>query len=207
MCIIDMKDTISLLYLEMLRHKDAVIIGPGVKGVNNERMPSSRLSSVRIIDALEIGRLIKTKSLNEDKVLKCTKVYSVSGCCFLIDINKFVELPAFDEATFLYNEENILGVLVGRSKYSTYIYPKAEVVHRHAASSGGRNDFVSIEYIKSSLYYYKTYQNVGKGMALAMIIIYFIKMAILGLKYRCLHPYKILKESIEAWRVLYGRGE
>lgn len=202
------KDTISLLYVEMLRHKDAVIIGPGVKGEDNQRMPSSRLSSVRIIDALEIGRWIKTKSLNEDEVWECTRVYSVSGCCFLIDINKFIELSAFDEATFLYNEENILGALVERSNYSIYIYPRAEVIHKHAASSGGgRNDFVSIEYIKSSLYYYKTYQNMGKGIALVMVIIYFIKMAMLSLKYKCLHPYHILKVSIQEWRGLYGKGE
>lgn len=72
---------------------------------------------------------------------------------------------------------------------------------------GGRNDFVSIEYIKSSLYYYKTYQNMGKGIALVMVIIYFIKMAMLSLKYKCLHPYHILKVSIQEWRGLYGKGE
>lgn len=194
--IIFKKNSINLLYDEIRKRDDAVIIGPGVKSAIGERLPSSLLYPIRLIDALEIGRLFRKERVNEDIVKNCTKVFSVSGCCFIIDIPKFKEINAFDENTFLYNEENILGIQVEQSKYNTYILPKAEIIHKHAASSGKQSDFVQIEYIKSNLYYWREYRKKNSITLLLILMCFYFKNCYLKCRNRQLHPTTILKEGL-----------
>lgn len=203
--IIFRRNTLLLLLKCIKDKKDAVIIGPGVVSDKGERMPSSMLSPVRLLDAFEIGRFVKQDRIDEDAMKDCTEVFSVSGCCFIVDIEKFCAIGAFDNRTFLYNEENILGIQVKNSEYNTYIYPKAEVIHLHGASSGRRNTFTQTEYIKSNIYYWKQYRGINPVLLFGIIVIYFIKMCILKMSNPELHPMKILEGAIDEYRKLYQR--
>lgn len=55
----------------------------------------------------------------------------VSGSCFLIRRLAFEKVGLFDERTFLYNEENILGIKLKKEGYVCGIYPKLFYKHNH----------------------------------------------------------------------------
>lgn len=175
------KHTIEDLYNFIKIKDDAIIVGPKILDRDGNIQHSSRLSRIRRIDAYEIGRLLKQKNLDE----KCEQhpriVYSVSGNCFIIDTNKFNQIRAFDEETFLYNEENILGEQINQSPYHVYFLPHVEIVHEHGASTGKTNLFVCTEYIKSFLYYWKKYRKASKVSLFLIYHIYVTKIRIKSL--------------------------
>lgn len=172
------KNTIENLYNFIKEKDDAIIIGPKILDIYGNTQHSSRLSRIRRIDAYEIGRVLKQKHLDEKCGQEPHMVYSVSGSCFIIDTNKFNQIRAFDEKTFLYNEENILGEQISQSPYHVYFLPNAEIVHEHGASTGKINLFVCTEYIKSFLYYWKKYRNASNVNLFFIYNIYVAKITI-----------------------------
>ena len=172
------ENSIENLYNFIKEEPDAAVVGPKILSTNGNIQHSSLLSRIRRIDAFEIGRLFKQKQLDEENEKKPSIVYSVSGSCFIIDVNKFIQIKAFDEGTFLYNEENILGQQISQSLYHVYFLPNAEIIHEHGASTGKMNLFVCTEYIKSSLYYWKKYRNASKIMLYCIYYVYVIKITL-----------------------------
>jgi hypothetical protein len=88
-----------------------------------------------------------------------TQVYMVPGCCYGINAEKFKNMGAFDENTFLYHEEGTVGQAALRCCYKTYIDTEAKIIHNHGASTGGNNIFCDTELIMSGLYYWRKYEN------------------------------------------------
>ena len=158
---------------------DAVIVGPKILRPDGALNPSSTLSPARVIDVLEIGRFFPVKRLDENEATSATEVYTVSGCCFAININRFLSINAFDEKTFLYNEENILGIQVRQSDFSSWFDPTAIVIHAHGASSGKRNTFTCKEYIRSTIYYWKHYRKANNWFLRTIICAYILKLIII----------------------------
>lgn len=180
--IIFSESSVHTLLDELHKQLDAVIVGPQIVGMSGEIMPSSVLKQRRIIDPLEIGRFFRVKTIDESIMNQCIPVYSVSGCCFAIDINRFKKMGAFDEGTFLYNEENILGTQAKKSGYKIYFSSKTRVIHNHGSSSGRRNTFTSQEYIKSTIYYWRKYRHASKVFLHLILLAYILKMKIIDLK-------------------------
>ena len=180
--ILFLESSINVLIDELQQQQDAVIVGPQIIGTSGEIMPSSVLKPRRIIDPLEIGRLFKVKTVDESIMDQSIPVYSVSGCCFAIDINRFIHMGAFDEGTFLYNEENILGTQAKKSGYKIYFSSKTRVIHNHGSSSGRRNTFTSQEYIKSTIYYWRKYRHASKVFLYLILLVYIFKIKIIDLK-------------------------
>ena len=69
------------------------------------------------------------------------KVFSVSGCCFLITRDCYERVFPFDEHTFLYEEEYILGCKLEDKGIDAFILPNAKIIHSEAVSTGGMNEF------------------------------------------------------------------
>lgn len=172
------ENTIKNLYNFIKEKDDAVVVGPKIFTTDGNIQHSSQLSRIRRIDAYEIGRLFKQERLDEENEKNPSIVYSVSGSCFIIDVNKFIQIKAFDEGTFLYNEENILGQQISHSLYHVYFLPNAEIIHEHGASTGKINLFVCTEYIKSFLYYWKKHRNASKIMLFCIYYIYVAKITL-----------------------------
>ena len=71
----------------------------------------------------------------------------VMGCCFMIKAKVAEKVGYFDEGTFLYFEENILGKKLSNEKIPVAIVPYAKIIHK----GGGTTSKIGI---KSVYYHY-----------------------------------------------------
>ena len=67
--------------------------------------------------------------------------HCLNGCCFLIRINFIKNAGFFDEETFLYGEEPILGALVENNEKKMYYTADTYAVHNHKKSNEGSSSF------------------------------------------------------------------
>lgn len=196
-------DCLDVLFDVFRKKDDAIIVGPQILDRDYNLTESSLMEKTRIIDALGIFKCFKPKRINERDKNITEPVYSISGCCFMVDVVRFIELGMFDSNTFLYNEENILAEKVQRSYYREYFTSETYVVHEHAASSGGKKDFVYIELLKSTLYYWKQYRGYNRGALMLFLYAWLFKMQIIKLKGNNIHPLKIVRNGKQYLRELY----
>ncbi len=84
-------------------------------------------------------------------------VYGVSGCCFMTPTNVFQKAEYFDEGTFLYEEENILGCKMDSLGYKVVWFPKASIIHKHGYSTKQYSAFAYQCLVESEIYYCKKY--------------------------------------------------
>ncbi len=192
--------------IDSLRNMDkAVIVGPKIinGGTEQRLMHSSRLRKGRLIDPLELGRFFPVKKLDEENEIGVHKVWAVSGCCFGINIEMFRKMGGFDKNTFLYNEENIMGMQAENAKLFTYINLDISVVHEHGASSGKDNDFVRTEYIKSTLYYWKQYRGASRLILFAILRTYTTKLRLQ--RNADIHPALVYKKGRDYLKQLNER--
>lgn len=196
-------ETINKLLVDIKTMKETVIVGPRIMSAEGIVQHSSRLSAIRYIDAIEIGRLVKTKQIDEQKICGVRNVYSVSGCCLAINIDMFKTMGGFDPETFLYNEENIFSIQASRYNYKIYIDTTVSVIHEHRGSSQGLRTTFSINaYMASHLYYWKKYRGCGKvGLSIIGIVNY-MKALVLSAKYRDINSMDVLKSIMETLRKL-----
>lgn len=164
--------SIKRLIKSVIYNEKVVIAGPKIYDPHGNNQHSSRLTKASFVEILGMNFLFKKNSeekLDEANIDKPQKVFSVSGCCFAISIDRFKEMGAFDENTFLYNEENILGEQAEQKKFDIYFDPTSSIVHHHGATTGRQNLFVTIELIKSTLYYWRVYRS---GKIIDLLLIY-----------------------------------
>jgi GT2 family glycosyltransferase len=121
-------------------------------------------------------RFHKEYGLYPDNYYKDTlsKVDVVSGCFFMIRSDVLKEINYFDEGTFLYYEENILGHILRDKGYDTYILNDVSVTHNLSVSVDK-----SIKRLKkykilvtSLLYYEKKYNKRGACSIVFLRILY-----------------------------------
>ena len=83
-----------------------------------------------------LSKLIRNKSdyaLNQvDDEGIC--VEAIPGSFFMIDVDKVMEVGFFDENTFLYYEENILGYKLKEKGYKQFLLPNCSYIHNHSVS-------------------------------------------------------------------------
>ena len=182
--IIFIDGSIEEMIAAIRENQDAISVGPRILMEDGGIQYSSRLMPERLLDALEIGRLLPAKRLDEEGLNGIHEVFSCSGCCLCVNAERFEKIHAFDENTFLYNEENILGSMVEQTEYKNYIDLNSVVIHHHGASSGVMNTFVKKELIKSTLYYWKTYRNQGRFIIRVIFIIFCLKCALQSLRHK-----------------------
>ena len=111
---------------------------------------------------------------------KLSKVDVVSGCFFIIRSDVLKEINYFDEGTFLYYEENILGHILKDKGYDTYIHNCAKATHNLSVSVDKSikkiNKYKIL--VKSLMYYEKKYNNRNIFSMLFLYVIYFISLCI-----------------------------
>lgn len=104
---------------------------------------------------------------------KLSKVEAVSGCFFIIRSDVLKEINLFDEGTFLYYEENILGNILKKKGYDTYILNTVTVTH-NLSQSVDKSIKKLKKYkilVKSLMYYEKKY---NKRNIISMSLLYII---------------------------------
>lgn len=103
----------------------------------------------------------------------------LNGCCFLIRMNFIECIGFFDENTFLYGEEPILGSQVEENGKKMYYTSDTLAVHAHLKSKEGTSTFCNKHWKHSRLYYVKRYSKlpwIKKRLALMSIRLYFISL-------------------------------
>ena len=103
----------------------------------------------------------------------------LNGCCFIIRMDFTKEIGFFDENTFLYGEEPILGALVEENGKKMYYTANTFAVHAHLKSKEGSSTFCNKHWKHSRLYYVKRYSKLSwikKQFALMSINLYFASL-------------------------------
>ena len=108
----------------------------------------------------------------------------LNGCCFLIRMNFIESIGFFDENTFLYGEEPILGSQVEEKGKKMYYTANTFAVHAHLKSKEGTSAFCNKHWKHSRLYYVKRYSKlpwIKKRLALMSIRLYFVSLNLMDL--------------------------
>lgn len=99
--------------------------------------------------------------------------HSVSGCCFMIS-NKCIDaITIFDEETFLYHEEIILGKKLEELGFKTLYSTEAQIIHIGGMSTGKMSSKTFQYFVDSELYYFLKYQQTSRIILLPLILIRF----------------------------------
>ncbi len=101
---------------------------------------------------------------------------AVNGCCLMLRMSFLKQIGFFDERTFLYGEEPILGRQVEMSGWKMYYAADVAAVHNHRKSREGSHSFCARHWRHSQLVYlrfYSGYPFYGKCFAALSVFIYF----------------------------------
>lgn len=100
-----------------------------------------------------------------------------SGCFFIIKTDVFMKVEMFDERTFLYAEEIILGYKLKKEHYKFVLDPSWFVIHEGGKSTGSHHGKVSSSFsakeeIRALETYMKHYLNCGKTKILFLKLLF-----------------------------------
>ena len=113
-----------------------------------------------------------------------SKVDVVSGCFFMIRSDVLKEINYFDEGTFLYYEENILGHILKSKGYNTYILNNTSVTHNLSVSVDKSvkklNKFKIL--VKSLIYYEKKYNKRNIFSIGLLYVLFYIALILASIK-------------------------
>ena len=176
------KNSINEMLLALKNNENAVIVGPKIispEGITQKSITNQKQS---VLEYIGINSLISSKDNKNNfdslEINNVEKVYSVSGCCLMINAPKFIEMWAFDENTFLYNEENIYSYQANSNKLDILYIPTAVVIHNHGTTTGKMNLFICTEFIKSGMYYWTKYRKKKFQLLFFIWLIYTSKYAV-----------------------------
>lgn len=109
-----------------------------------------------------------------------TKVDVVSGCFFMIRKESFEKIGYFDENTFLYYEENIIGKKLKDNNMNTYVDKRVNIIHNLSISVN--KSFNSIKKYKilkqSQKYYQKEYNKLNIFGMILLRFVYYISLIV-----------------------------
>jgi GT2 family glycosyltransferase len=107
------------------------------------------------------------------------KVDCVAGSFFLGTVDIFREINYFDENTFLYYEETILGLKIKNKNFNNYLLLDLKYTHlqAHTINSVFSPAKKYRMLLNSKLYYWKTYFDAGNMFQLTMKFLYVILVA------------------------------
>ncbi len=111
---------------------------------------------------------------------RLTKVDVIHGAFFLARMKDFKELGYFDEGTFLYYEENIIGTKAKQKNKHIYVDTSLSVVHALSQSvDKSLNKIKKYKTIKKSMFYFEEkYQKRNILLLILLKITYYISLGI-----------------------------
>jgi len=121
---------------------------------------------------------------NGNDLDKPFQVHAVRGCCFMMSRKCALDITPFDEKTFLFEEELIIGIQMERKGYKTMYYPQSAVVHAHGQSTKSVKAFSFICFVESEIYYCNKYLDAKIIQILPLYFIRTISYFIRSFKYK-----------------------
>ena len=124
---------VSTMALRLDNMPSFAAIGPGIVDLNNKRLPPFfSKPNIWYIIKRNFGIVFLGSSFFEEKWNeKCGEqpVYALAGCFFMVNKDDFMQVGMFDERTFLYWEELILGAKFHKFAKNSLYYPSVSVRH------------------------------------------------------------------------------
>jgi hypothetical protein len=167
-----------------LERKDIALIAPVIKEPNGisrgwhlPTFASELVSNIPYFHYLE-NKMLAYKE--EDYQNNLTEVEVVKGCFFIIKKDVFEAINFFDENTFLYYEEIIMGKKLRELGFKTYVDNRVTIIHALSKSvDKSINRINKFKILKSSQYYYEKYINELDSFKLVLLkITYYINLFI-----------------------------
>ena len=177
------EDTINKL-IEDLKDDNITLIAPVIeekgtlsRGWKLPKFKEDLLSNITYFHKYS-KKLLSYKDDHYDK--KLSRVEAVHGCFFMIRLKDFKEVDFFDENTFLYYEENILGKKLKDNGMFTYVDNTVKVIHNLSVSVDKTyNSIKKYKILKNSQKYYeKNYNNLNIFGIILLRIFYYISLTI-----------------------------
>ena len=134
-------------------------------------------------------KYVEAFSYQKQDISESFDVHSVSGCCFMMSRECAEKVTPFDETTFLYEEEVILGVLMERQKLKTVYVADAKLTHYKGMSNKTIGDKSYMYLVESEMYYCRKYLGSTLLRLLPLYMIrsgIFFKRAITNAGYRAI---------------------
>lgn len=146
--------------LEKKENERVVMVGPQILNTQEEIISLPWKSHQSLLQFLGI-KSAKNLIYQKEEMSEIQNVYMISGCCFAINVQKFVNMGAIDEGTFLYMEEGTMAMQAQKSNLAIVYVNNASVIHEHGASTKP-GLFSDGEIIKSALFYWRKYERANK---------------------------------------------
>ena len=178
------EDVIKKLKQDLDENEDMAIVAPVIEQLGEKirgwRLPGyfdELLSNVNHFHKKATKRLRYDESRYQDEF---ARVEAVSGCFFMIRRDVLNLVGNFDEATFLYYEENVLGYKLKNINRQSFIDNTVSVTHNLSVSVD--KSFNSIKKYKmlktSQKYYVKYYLKTNIFGIILLRIVYGISLAV-----------------------------
>lgn len=214
--VIFVDNTIDRMYAKLVDNNDYGVVGPLIynrkKEPTNIYMLEKETLSGKYISILSntilkkfFKRQLNKKSILCDKIENDLKVFTVSGCCFMISKECMKFLYPLDETPFLYMEELIIGCRLEETDFLAVVIPHTKIIHMHGISTKGvANPFSYIRCLESEIYYFSRYMHVSLIQVIPFVILRYCRYL-----YRCISnkSYRdnfgnmnyLIKKAIKKW--------
>ena len=161
---------ISGMYEYLSKNPKVGIVGPKILDVDGNIQKSCMCRKTRLKEKY----LVRTRLNVFFRKQHCTyfgldrdyetafRVHAVLGCCFMISGKCVKEVFPFDEGTFLYEEEYIIGIRMEEKGYITMYNPDFVIKHLHGQSTGQIKPFAYTCETESEIYYCRKYLKANK---------------------------------------------
>ena len=175
---------IKKLQEDLKDNKTIDLIAPNIKELGNIkrgwRLPSFKddlLLNLNYFHKVAEKKLLYPEYNYKEKL---TKVDAVSGCFFMIRKTSFEKIGFFDENTFLYYEENIIGKKLKDNNMNTYVDNEVFITHNLSVSvDKSINSIRKYKILKDSQKYYeKNYNNLNIFGMILLRTTYYISLFI-----------------------------
>lgn len=184
---IDVTDNAISKSIDFLQSiEDAIIASPRMCLVNGPARRSAwkkRKISIDIANSTRITELLmypifKSGEYNKEEFNKDVLcVDAIAGSFFIADFNKFRNIGYFDENTFLFYEEDIIGKRAKEKGYKIYSLNDIKFIHYDSQTIGKLMNLFKKQDIlfDSRIYFQKNYNNANRFQILIFKILKYIR--------------------------------
>jgi GT2 family glycosyltransferase len=178
--IVFIENSILSMYSYLEANPLVGIVGPKLLKLNGEtQIPGMCIRTglkEKYLVTTSLRKIFRSTSekyyFNEEDNNKVFQVHAVSGCCYMLSRKCALDITPFDESTFLFEEELIVGINMERKGYLTMYFPKTSVIHAHGQSTKNVRAFSTICFVESEIYYCRKYLN---AKFIQLLPLYFIR--------------------------------
>ena len=180
----------------MSRNNQASILGGQLKNTDGS-LQISVGKFYTLFRALMLFIGLQRLGLIDTSPKEISKVDWVKGALLMIRKEIFIKLSGFDENIFMYTEDMELCYRARLLGYSTYFYPKINVIHLDYGSTN--RTFAIVNIYKNVLYFYKKHRSMLEYFLLRFVLTAkAYLLIILGTVLRSTYLKETYKQALEA---------